>query len=105
MGTNGFREDELITRKVKTGNEWQSRTFPVVGSRLRLAHEGNKKLGLQTKLVNRKGDSAAVKCAALTEKGQFVGYGTANNQRDARLVESLIELAETRSRSRKRSTP
>jgi len=95
-----FREDELITRKVKVGNEWQTRTFPVVGGRLRLAHEGNGKLSLQTKLVSWNGDFAAVKCVAVTEKGQFVGYGTANNQRDARLAESLIELAETRSIAR-----
>lgn len=34
------------------------------------------------------------------EQRQFVGYGTANSQRDARLAESLIELAETRSVAR-----
>ena len=100
MNTNVFRDDELISRKVKVGNEWVTRTFPVVGGRLRLAHEGNQKLSLQTELVNWTGDYAVVKCVAVTEKGQFVGYGTANNQRDARLAESLIELAETRSIAR-----
>ena len=38
MGTNGngqFLESELIHRKVKVGNEWQTRIFPVVGGRLR----------------------------------------------------------------------
>ena len=100
MSTNGFRDDELITRRVKVGNEWQTRTFPVVGGRLRLAHEGNGKLSLQTKLVTWNGDFAVFKCVAVTEKGQFVGYGTANSQRDSRLAESLIELAETRSIAR-----
>jgi len=100
MSTNGFREDELVTRKLKVGNEWRTRTFPVVGGRLRLAHAGNGKLSLQTELVNWNGDYAVVKCVAVTEKGQFIGYGTANNQRDARLAESLIELAETRSIAR-----
>ena len=38
--------------------------------------------------------------ALLPARGQFVGYGTANSQRDARLAESLIELAETRSIAR-----
>ena len=35
--TNGqFREDELVTRRMKVNGEWQTRTFPVVGGRLRL---------------------------------------------------------------------
>jgi len=46
MSTNGFREDELVSRRVKVGNEWQTRTFPVVGGRLRLAHEQNDSLSL-----------------------------------------------------------
>jgi hypothetical protein len=100
MSTNGFRQDELVTKKVKVNGEWQTRTFPVVAGRLRLAHEENGKLSLQTELVNWNGDYAVFKCVAMTEKGQFVGYGTANNQRDARLAESLIELAETRSIAR-----
>ncbi|MGO9121257.1 MAG: hypothetical protein ACLQPD_27055 [Desulfomonilaceae bacterium] len=96
MGTNGFREDELITRKVNG----QSRVFPVVGGRLRLAHEENQNLNLQTEMVSWDGQYAIFKCSAATSKGQFVGYGTANSQRDARLAESLIELAETRSVAR-----
>ncbi len=99
-GTNRFREDELIHRKVKIGNEWQTRTFPVVGGRLRLAHEGNKSLSLETELVSWDGQYAVFKCQATTEKGRFVGYGTANGQRDSRLSDSLIELAETRSCAR-----
>jgi hypothetical protein len=100
MSTNGFREDELVSRKVKVGNEWQTRVFPVVGGRLRLAHEENQNLNLQTEMVSWDGQYAIFKCAAVTTKGQFVGYGTANAQRDARLAESLIELAETRSVAR-----
>jgi hypothetical protein len=103
MGTNGtgqFRDDELISRKVKVGNEWQTRIFPVVGGRLRLAHEENQSLNLQTEMVSWDGQYAVFKCSAATSKGQFVGYGTANSQRDARLSESLIELAETRAIAR-----
>ena len=99
-GTNGFREDELIHVKVKVGNEWQTRTFPVFGGRLRLAHEGNKNLSLQTEMVSWDGQYAVFKCLATTEKGQFIGFGSANSQRDSRLSESLIELAETRSCAR-----
>jgi hypothetical protein len=100
MGTNGFREDELVSRKVKVGNEWQTRVFPIIGGRLRLAHEENQNLNLQTEMVSWDGQYAIFKCCAVTSKGQFVGYGTANSQRDARLAESLIELAETRSVAR-----
>ncbi len=103
MSTNGngqFLESELIHRKVKVGDDWQTRTFPVVGGRLRLAHEQNDSLSLQTEMVNWDGQYAVFKCCAVTSKGQFVGYGTANSQRDARLAESLVELAETRSVAR-----
>jgi len=45
MSTNAvFREDELVHRKVKVGNEWQVKTFPVVGGTLRLVHENNPSL-------------------------------------------------------------
>ncbi len=100
MGTNGFREDELVSRRVKVGNEWQTRIFPIVAGRLRLAHEENQTLSLETELVKWDGQYAVFKCCAITGKGQFIGYGTANNQRDERLAESLVELAETRSIAR-----
>jgi hypothetical protein len=100
MSTNGFRDEELITRRMKVGNEWQTRVFPVVGGRLRLAHEENQSLNLQTEMVNWDGQFAVFKCCAVTNKGQFVGYGTANSQRDAKLADSLVELAETRAIAR-----
>jgi hypothetical protein len=100
MNANGFREDELVTRKIKVNGQWETRTFPVVGGRLRLAHEQNDKINLKTKLVAWDGQYAVFKCCAVTGKGRVVGYGTANNQRDSRLAESLVELAETRSIAR-----
>src|SRR5208283_3442669 len=100
MSTNGFREEELVSRRVKIGNEWQTKIFPIVAGRLRLAHEENQNLSLQTEMVNWDGQYAVFKCCAVTGKGQFIGYGTADNQRDERLAESLIDLAETRSISR-----
>lgn len=96
MSANGFLESELVTKRVNG----QTRVFPVVGGRLRLAHEENETLSLQTELVNWDGQYAVFKCRAVTVKGEFVGYGTANAQRDARLSESLIELSETRSIAR-----
>ena len=67
---------------------------------MRRAHEENETLSLHTEMVSWDGQYAVFKCRAVTGKGDFIGYGTANNQRDARLSESLIELAETRSIAR-----
>jgi len=100
MGANGFREEELVSRRVKVGNEWTVKTYPIVAGRLRLAHEENGALSLQTEMVSWDGQYAIFKCSAVTTKGQFIGYGTANSQRDAKLADSLVELAETRSIAR-----
>ena len=99
--TNGqFREDELVTRRMKVNAEWQTKTFPVVGGRLRLAHEGNEKLSIRTETMKLEPDSAVVKASVETGKGTFTGTGTASTQRDARLADSLVELAETRAIAR-----
>jgi len=100
MNANGFREEELVSRRVKVGNDWETRIFPIIAGRLRLAHEENDALSLQTEMVSWDGQYAVFKCSAVTGKGRFIGYATANAQRDARLSESLVELAETRSIAR-----
>jgi len=100
MTANGFREEELVSRRVKVGNEWQTRTFPVVGGRLRLVHEDSPHVTIQTEILKFDSDFAGVKAMVTTEKGVFHGTGTASAQRDARLADSLVELAETRSIAR-----
>jgi hypothetical protein len=85
---------------MKVNGEWQTRTFPVVGGRLRLAHEGNKKLGIQTEIVKLELEMVVAKATVQTEKGSYSGTGTASGQRDARLADSLVELAETRAIAR-----
>jgi len=103
MGTNGngqFLGSELIHRKVKVGNEWQTRTFPVVGGRLRILHENNDNLSIQTKIIRLDNDFAVVKAVVESHKGKFNGTGTASIQRDAKLADSLVELAETRAIAR-----
>ena len=92
MGTNGngqFLESELIHRKVKVGNEWQTRTFPVVGGRLRILHENNDHLGIQTEIIRLDTDFVVVKAAVESQRGKFNGTGTASGQRDAKLADSL----------------
>ena len=99
-GNGQFREEELVTRRTKVDGEWQTRTFPVVGGRLRLAHEGNKQLSIEAEIVKLEPDVAVVKASVETEKGRYSGTATASAQRDARLSDSLVELAETRAIAR-----
>ena len=100
MNANAFREDELVTRKMKVNGEWQSRTFPVVGGRLRILHENNDHLGIQTEIIRLDTDFVVVKAAVESQRGKFNGTGTASGQRDAKLADSLVELAETRAIAR-----
>ncbi len=100
MNANAFREDELVTRKMKVNGEWESRTFPVVGGRLRILHENNDHLGIQTEIIRLDNDFVVVKAAVESQRGKFNGTGTASGQRDAKLADSLVELAETRAIAR-----
>ena len=99
-GSGQFREEELVTRRTKVDGEWQTRTFPVVGGRLRLAHEGNEHLSIEAEIIKLEPDVAVVKASVETEKGRYSGTATASAQRDARLSDSLVELAETRAIAR-----
>ena len=103
MGTNAngqFLESELIHRKVKVGNEWQTRIFPIVGGRLRILHENNDNLSIQTEIVRLDNEFVVVRAAVESQRGKFNGTGTASGQRDAKLADSLVELAETRAIAR-----
>ena len=100
MGTNGFREDELVSRRVKVGNDWQTRVFPIIGGRLRIIHETSSHLNIATEILKLEPDLAVVRATLESEKGRFCGTGTASAQRDARLADSLVELAETRAIAR-----
>lgn len=90
---NNLRDDEVVTV--------QGRAFPVVGGRLRLAHEGNQHLTIKTELLQYELDQmAVVRSTVTTEKGEYTGTGVATVARDARLVDALVELAETRAVAR-----
>jgi hypothetical protein len=99
-GNGQFREEELFTRRTKVDGEWLTRTFPVVGGRLRLAHEGNEHLSIEAEIIKLEPDVAVVKASVETEKGRYSGTAMASAQRDARLSDSLVELAETRAIAR-----
>lgn len=92
MVESNFRDDELV--KV------QGKRYPVVGGRLRLAHEENKELSINTNIVNITDEKAIIQAIVKTEKGSFSGLGNATLKRDRLLSNALIELAETRAIAR-----
>lgn len=88
-----FKPEELVSKG--------GRTYPVVGGRLRVAHEDNECLSIATELVEYQVLShAAVKATVSSDKGLFSAYGCASVTKDERLADSLLELAETRAIAR-----
>lgn len=90
---NQFKADELV--KVN------GKDYPVVGGRLRLAHDENQKaLSIETSVIKYEDGIAVIQAKVTTEKGIFNGLGNATVQRDARLKMAILELAETRAIAR-----
>lgn len=89
---NTFRNEELV--KV------QGKIYPVVGGRLRLAHDENKNLSIETAVVQYKEESTVIQASIKTEKGTFTGLGNASVKRDRVLSNAILELAETRAIAR-----
>ncbi|MFA7572110.1 MAG: hypothetical protein WCY24_00170 [Lutispora sp.] len=89
---NNFKSEELV--KV------QGKLFPVVGGRLRLAHEDNANLSIETKVISYDGEVAIIQAMVKTEKGSYNGLGNASTKRDRVLSNAILELAETRSIAR-----
>ena len=90
---HAFKPEELITKNGKS--------YPVVGARLRVAHEENEHLEIITDVISFEVmDQAVVKAIVKSDKGEFSAYGVASASKDARLIDSLLELAETRSIAR-----
>ncbi len=89
---NTFKNEELV--KV------QGKVYPVVGGRLRLAHDENKSLTIETSVIFYKEESTVIQATVRTEKGSFTGLGNASVKRDRVLSNAILELAETRAIAR-----
>lgn len=89
---NNFKNDELV--KV------QGKNFPLVGGRLRLAHDENKLLSIETSVIYYNDESAVVHAHIKTEKGTYAGLGNSSTKRDHKLTNAILELAETRAIAR-----
>ncbi len=99
---NQFREDEiaLIKRYDKQRGEWITNVYPKIGGRLRLAHEENEALSIESEIVRYDEQIAVVSAVSTTAKGSFKGIGMASVQRDQRIAPAILELAETRAIAR-----
>lgn len=89
---SSFKNEELV--KV------QGKTYPVVGGRLRLAHDENKLLSIETNILFYNEDAVVIQAHVKTEKGAFSGIGNSSAKRDRILANAIIELAETRAIAR-----
>jgi hypothetical protein len=86
-----FKPEELV--KVS------GKSYPVVGGRLRLAHEDGK-VSIETIVITYDGEKAIIQAKVTTDKGIFNGLGNATITRDAKLKNAILELAETRAIAR-----
>ena len=93
-----FREEEIsyIRRWDKERNEYVSIPFPKIGGRLRLAHEANEALSIETEIIRYDEKVAVVTAVSKTSKGSFKGIGMASVERDEKIAHAILELAETR---------
>jgi len=88
-----FRKEELV--------EYDGKVFPLVGGKLRIAHEENNKLLITSEVITFTVlEQAVVKTTLEVDKGVFSAYGSSSCIKDADMVESLLEVAETRAISR-----
>ena len=102
LNGNQFRPEEIICLRYydkKTGI-WSESEFPKVGGRLRLAHEVNGTLDINTDIVQYDGKLAVVRAVISSDKGSFSGIGMASVERDAKIAPAILELAETRAIAR-----
>ena len=93
-----FREDEIsfIRRWDKEKNDYVFNPYPKIGGRLRLAHEANENLSIETDIIRYDEQVAVVSATTTTTKGRFKGIGMASVMRDEKLADAILELAETR---------
>lgn len=99
-----FRPDEvsLIKHWDKARGEWITNVYPKISGRLRLAHEQNKSVSIETEIY-KYDDSAGVAVVVATcktIKGSFKGIGMSSVERDQKIAPAILELAETRAIAR-----
>jgi hypothetical protein len=92
-----FRDEGLVVRHQKLNGQWINTPYPKLGSRLRVLHEQEEMVSIETEIVRRESDFVVVRAIITSSKGTYMCAGTISAQRDSRLAEALVELAESRS--------
>lgn len=97
-----FKDDEItyIKRWDKERGEYVTSPFPKIGGRLRLAHEDNEALSIETEIIRYDERIAVVLATCTTKRGKFKGIGMASVERDEKIAHAILELAETRAIAR-----
>jgi hypothetical protein len=97
-----FRADELVvlSHYDKATGQYVKTLYPKIAGRLRLAHEGNEALSIETSVIQIDDSVAIIGAKCCCSKGEFGGIGLASVERDKRLALSIVELAETRAIAR-----
>src|SRR6056297_257027 len=93
-----FRDDEIVVLRHwnKERQEYVSNVYPKVGGRLRLAHEANDAINIETRIYQYDENLAVVIATVKTMSGQFTGIGMSSVERDKKIAPAILELAETR---------
>jgi hypothetical protein len=93
-----FRDDEIVILRHwnKERQEYVSNVYPKVGGRLRLAHENNDAINIETEIYRYDENLAVVIATVKTMSGQFTGIGMSSVERDKKIAPAILELAETR---------
>lgn len=99
---NQFKDDEItyIKRWDKERGEYVTSPFPKIGGRLRLAHEDNEALSIETEIIKYDERLAVILSTCTTKRGKFKGIGMASVERDEKIAHAILELAETRAIAR-----
>ena len=75
--------------------------YPTVGERLGIQHNDHHQISIETEIIEfRHLELAICRSRVTTTKGIFTGSGVASQEKDADMVTSLLEIAETRAVSR-----
>ena len=96
MSTNNFLESELITKRING----MKRPFQLLEEDFGSPMKTTKLSASRPRSSGWIKTLAVVRAITTTEKGIYNGTGTASAKRDARLADSLLELAETRAIAR-----
>ena len=101
MSGNGqFRDSEIVVRRTQVNGEWVETAYVKVGGKLRVLHEQNERVNIDTEIIKLEPDYVVMRASVQTSKGTFTGTGVATARMDSRVGDALVSLSETRAVAR-----